>query len=279
MFKVLQPGLQTTYQDLGRFGYRDRGVPLSGAMDQNLAGFANSLFENQSDAVVIEFAIIGPQLEVLEDVEVAVCGMGLQSLFDNQPLPANQKVLLQKGQQLKVGSLDGSMRGYLAVSGGFDVVSVLGSCSYYPDLNIPKIEKGSLLKLKSELSTNNELNKPTLGFDSYKSSMIKVSKGPEFKLLSEELKQELFKTNFKIKPQSNRMATLFDRGVSKGVKEIITAPVQPGTVQLTPSGTLVVLMRDAQATGGYARIFQLSPDAINHLSQKQAGETVKFKLL
>lgn len=278
MFKVLQPGLQTTYQDLGRFGYRDRGIPLSGAMDQNLAGFTNSLINNQRDAVVIEFAVIGPLLEVMESVEVAVCGLGLQSLCDNQPLPINQKVLLQKGQQLKLGTLDGSMRGYLAVSGGFEVVSVLGSCSYYPDLTIPKIKKGSLLKQKSKLSKKSDLIKTTMDFDSYKSNTIKVSKGPEFELLNEELKHELFKTNFKINPQSNRMATLFDKGISRGVKEIITAPVQPGTVQLTPSGTLVVLMRDAQATGGYARIFQLSPDAINHLSQKEASETVKFKL-
>ncbi|MCR9181803.1 MAG: biotin-dependent carboxyltransferase family protein [Flavobacteriaceae bacterium] len=278
MFKVLKPGLQTTYQDMGRFGYREMGVPLSGAMDQNLAGFANSLFNNQRNAVVIEFTVIGPLLEVLENVEVAICGMGLKPLCDNQPLPINQKVVLQKGQQLKVGSLGESMRGYMAVSGGFDVVSVLGSCSYYPSLSIPKIERGSLLKMKREKSKSSDLNIPTFDFDFYNNKSIKVAKGPEFELLGEELKQELFKTNFKINPQSNRMATLFDKGISMGVKEIITAPVQPGTVQLTPSGSLVVLMRDAQATGGYGRIFQLTPDAINLLAQKPTGLTIKFKV-
>jgi len=278
MFKVLQAGIQTTYQDLGRFGFRDSGVPLSGAMDQHLAGFANSLLNNQQDAVVIEFAVIGPRVEVLENVEVAVCGLGLQPLCDNQPLPVNQKILLQKGQLLKIGSLNGGMRGYLAVLGGFDVERVLGSCSYYQGLAIPKIEKGTLLKSKKELLINNVLNNTTLDLDFYKSNQIEVTQGPEFEMLSEPLQQELLSTNFKINPQTNRMATLFDTTLSMGVNEIITAAVQPGTVQLTPSGRLVVLMRDAQATGGYARVFQLKPEAINILSQKTAGEKVKIKL-
>jgi allophanate hydrolase subunit 2 len=105
-----------------------------------------------------------------------------------------------------------------------------------------------------------------------------VFKGPEFEMLPLEMQKELFKSPFKINPQSNRMACLLDSQTIFSAQEIITSAVQPGTVQLTPSGKIIVLMRDAQTTGGYARIFQLTEMAINILAQKPAGSKVMFKL-
>ena len=61
--------------------------------------------------------------------------------------------------------------------------------------------------------------------------------------------------------------------------EIWTAPTLPGTVQLTPDGTLIILMRDAQVTGGYPRILQLSDNALNLLAQKSTKDVVKFELI
>ena len=59
---------------------------------------------------------------------------------------------------------------------------------------------------------------------------------------------------------------------------MLTSAVLPGTVQLTPSGKLIVLMRDCQVTGGYPRILQLTDDAINKLAQKTTNHTFKFKI-
>ena len=63
------------------------------------------------------------------------------------------------------------------------------------------------------------------------------------------------------------------------LKSIITSPVLPGTVQLTPSGNLIILMRDCQTTGGYPRILQLNEAALNVLSQKYSGQKIQFQLL
>jgi len=107
---------------------------------------------------------------------------------------------------------------------------------------------------------------------------IEVYPGPEFSLLSDKQKKQLTNTILYVTPQSNRMGILLDGLVVSNVKEIITAPVQPGTVQLTPSGKCIVLMRDAQTTGGYARVLQLSNEGINRIAQKRPGETLNFKL-
>ena len=75
------------------------------------------------------------------------------------------------------------------------------------------------------------------------------------------------------------MAYWLEHSEDVSAKDIITAPVQPGTVQMTPVGKVIVLMRDAQTTGGYARIFQLTNNSIDLLAQKRAGETVSFKIM
>jgi biotin-dependent carboxylase-like uncharacterized protein len=279
MFKVLSTGFQTTFQDWGRFGYRNLGIPLSGVMDNNLAAFANQLTGNPPDETVIEFTLVGPSLEIQDDVELAVAGNGFSLLLNGKPISPNQKLQLQAGDILKIGATPASVRGYLAVNGGFKIPKVLGSSSFYPMISPQlNIEKGSRIEINKKPKSKIESTVPTFDFKSYDTPEIEVFKGPEFELLPLEMQKELLKSQFKINPQSNRMACLFDSQTIFSAEEIITSPVQPGTVQLTPSGKIIVLMRDAQTTGGYARIFQLTEMAINILVQKPAGSQVKFKL-
>jgi len=279
MFKVLSTGFQTTFQDWGRFGYRNLGVPLSGVMDQNMATFANQLAGNPPEETVIEFTLVGPSLEILDDLELAVAGNGFPLLLNGKPAPLNQKLQLQAGDILKVGATSISVRGYLAVSGRFKVPKVLDSSSFYPMISSQlKIEKGSRVEINKNPKRKTESTETSFDFQSYETTEIEVFKGPEFELLSLEIQKKVSKNTFKINSQSNRMACLLDSQTIFSAKEIITSPVQPGTVQLTPSGKIIVLMRDAQTTGGYARIFQLTESAINVLAQKPAGSQVKFKL-
>ena len=108
---------------------------------------------------------------------------------------------------------------------------------------------------------------------------IIVFKGPEFGSLSKRMQEALFKGEITVSSISNRMAYVLDHSYSFKAKEILTAAVQPGTVQLTPSGKLIVLMRDAQTTGGYARILQLTENSMNTLAQRRPGESVCFQLM
>lgn len=279
MFKILSTGFQTSFQDMGRFGHRSLGVPLSGVMDQKLAVFANQLLGNPPEETVIEFTLIGPSLEILDDLELAVAGNGFSLLLNGKSAPLNQKQQLQAGDILKIGATPISVRGYLAVNGGFKVPKVLGSSSFYPMITPQlNIEKGSKIEINKYSKSRIENPVTSFDFKSYATTEIEVFKGPEFDLVPLEIQSKLLKSQFKINPESNRMACLLDSQTDFSAEEIITSPVQPGTVQLTPSGKLIVLMRDAQTTGGYARIFQLTETAINILAQKPAGTSVLFSL-
>jgi len=111
------------------------------------------------------------------------------------------------------------------------------------------------------------------------SNIIKVYKGPEFDNLSNINIDFLFSKSYKISKDSNRMAYQLDEKLENNLKSILTSLVMPGTIQLTPDGQLIILMRDCQTTGGYPRILQLSEKSINILAQKRLGEFVQFELI
>ena len=107
---------------------------------------------------------------------------------------------------------------------------------------------------------------------------IEVFPGPEFEILSEDQRSNLFQQEFTIDKNNNRMAIQLNEEVKNNLDSIITGPVIPGTVQLTPAGKLIVLMKDCQTTGGYPRVLHLSEKSLNIISQKLMGESVNFSL-
>ena len=113
----------------------------------------------------------------------------------------------------------------------------------------------------------------------FNSKTLKVHKGPEFDRLSISEKENLFSQEFTISKENNRMAYQLSEAVQNNLTPIITSLVLPGTVQLTPSGKLIILMRDCQTTGGYPRVLQLNDKAINILSQKFTNDKIRFTLI
>ncbi len=281
MIEVLSAGIFTTIQDQGRFGFRNIGVPLSGVMDQYLTFMANNLVANSGDKAVMEMTFSGPILKFHKDTFIAITA-GEQVVFLNdKSISLNSVISVKQGDTLKLGSISQGVRGDLAVAGGFDSEMLLNSQSYYQGITqTPKIEKNDLLKFNLE-NTSKIRNRSVIKLDKqhFENNKIEVYPGPEFELLSNDLKTKLLRKKFIVSAQSNRMAYKFEKTACLSSNEIITSSVHPGTVQLTPSGDLIVLMRDAQTTGGYARIFQLTDKSINQLAQKSSGSEVTFKMV
>ena len=113
----------------------------------------------------------------------------------------------------------------------------------------------------------------------FNTKTIEVYKGPEFGELTQLQQEELFTKTFMVSKDYNRMGYRLDYSIKNDLTPIITSLVQPGTVQLPPSGQLIVLMRDGQTAGGYPRVLQLSESAINSLSQKKLGDQFSFLLV
>ena len=152
------------------------------------------------------------------------------------------------------------------------------SYSWYDGLTKDfRLKKGMKLNYQSESSATGETNS-SLKLDTQylKSDEVEVYPGPEFDHLTATQQNHIFGSYFKTDESSNRMAVQLKELLQNNLQAIVTSPVMPGTVQLTPSGKIIILMRDCQTTGGYPRILQLSEKGIQVLSQKLPGEEIKF---
>lgn len=279
MIEVLNPGLYTTLQDGGRYGFRSIGVPLSGFMDRASAQFANCLVGNDPNECLIEFVGIPPKLRFKKATQIAVTGSDQLITVNGVLRDRGEVINIAKGDVLSFSSIKAGWRGYIAFKNGIDSEVSLNSQSQYKGVTEwLKVEKGDMLTLKSKKVNLQHLESHKFKLNFFSSKDVDVYKGPEFELLSQEVKKQLLNLSFTISPSSNRMASLFDEKINGDILEIITAPVQPGTVQLTPAGKLIILMRDAQTSGGYSRVFQCSERAISLLSQKRPKEQIVFKL-
>jgi len=278
MIEIVTPGLYTTVQDLGRFGHRATGVPVSGAMDSEAALLANSLLGNLKDEAVLEIVLVGPTLKFHQNTAIAIAGVPFEVTLNDIVINTNRSISIKKNDVLHLGRAKKGMICYLAVAGGIQTPKVLNSRSFYA--NITKeatLKKGAMLPIKEDVIITKD-ERPSVKERNFDSNYLEVYPGPEYSSLTIFEQQGLLEQRFIISSQSNRMAYILESGLTLSAEEIFTAPVQPGTVQLTPSGKILVLMRDAQVTGGYARIFQLTEQCINLLAQKRGGEAVGFKV-
>jgi len=276
MIKVIEPGLFTTIQDGGRHGYRNIGIPTSGFMDKESAWAANNIVDNDREESLIEITLKGPTLLFNNNCTISITGGDFSPLINDMPIKMYKSINVKLGDTLKINNTKNGARCYLAISGGIDVKSIFGSKSFLSNISESYyLRKGDEIKI-SDNSNNKILNKNNLKFKLNRS--MEVFKGPEFDLLSVKVKNMLFKNEFTIRTNS-RMAYNLEEKVQIGIKSIISSPVLPGSVQLTPSGKMIILHRDCQTTGGYPRILQLNKSSLNHLSQIKFNEKIKFSLI
>ncbi|MCP4882781.1 MAG: biotin-dependent carboxyltransferase family protein [Flavobacteriales bacterium] len=278
---ILSEGMHSSIQDLGRKGYRSYGVPISGAMDKYSFILANKLLNNDENAPALEMTSIGPKIMFEDHSLIVLTGADMSPLLNGSSIKMNHVYEVKTSDVLSFGSIVSGVRSYLGVKGGFMTENKLNSYSYYEGVTAKeKIQKGDRLKIASydrslEVSSS-KIKVKSSHFDLRK---LEVTKGPEYNRLTKKHRELLFSKRFKIGGMNNRMGyQLNNKFLPLKDAEIITSTTIPGTVQLTPSGTLIILMRDCPTTGGYPRILQLTDIAINQLAQKKENDVFKFDL-
>ncbi len=276
--EILQPGLFSTIQDTGRFGYAKFGVPGSGAMDSYAATMANLILNNKPDAAVLEITQMGPKLKFSAPVNIVVTGGNLSPRINNAEIKNNRITSIAAGDVLSFGKRIFGARAYLGISGGFKTEIILQSRSWYKDLTAySRLEKGMLLDYNSgDQKIAVTASSVKTNFDYLSQNELEVSPGPEFQKISNEEKKSIFSKKFHVSRNSNRMGIQLEEVIPNNLQPIITGPVVAGTVQFTPGGRLIILMRDSQTTGGYPRILQLKESSINLLAQKVEGDEISF---
>lgn len=279
MLKVLQAGFYSTIQDLGRFGYRDIGVPVSGVMDSYSSQFANALLGNTKNAAIIEMTMIGGKFQFTEPTSIVVAGADMQPTVNSKLVEQHKVINIKKDDVLKCNVASNGFRTYIAVKGGFKTKKLLGSRSLYVPVTAQSyLHKNNELAYEPCVDANTSFSKIKFQKNYLETDVLEVYKGVEFEQLSKEQKHRLFSNCFTVSKNNNRMAYQLEPIIKNSLVPILSSPVLPGTVQLTPNGNLIVLMRDCQTTGGYPRVLQLTERAINTLAQKTFRNTLKFRL-
>ncbi len=273
---VVQPGLFTTVQDLGRRGHRAAGVPLSGAADSVSLRLANLLVGNAEDAAVIECTLLGPTLRFDHDATVALVGAAFPGLAANRP------VRVAAGTEIALGHATLGCRGVLAVAGGIDVPPVLGSRSTLVTAGFGG-HAGRPLKVGDRLAVGEAQGRsrlikalPPRLATLKRPCVLRVIPGEQAGVAGEALWSQSFRTS----SRSDRMGLRLDgeplpcAGHDASMKSVA---VFPGTVQLPPDGRPIVLLADAQTIGGYPVIGQVIEADLPLAAQLRPGEAVRLQ--
>lgn len=280
MIEVLRAGPQTTVQDLGRKAWHDRGLSRCGALDDVALQAGNLLLGNPPDAAGLEFTLGAATLRFHADCWIALTGTDADALLDGRPLRPGWRCAVRAGQQLKLAAPRERMRSYLTVSGGLDVPAVLGSRSTdlkarFGGLDGRALRDGDRLPL----GTAQRLPRKRAGLRLPEwSAEVRVLPGPEYADFDDASREALLATGWTVTPQSNRMgyrlagpALVRERG-----GELASHGVLPGVVQVPPSGQPIVLLADAQTTGGYPKIAVVIRADLWKLAQLRLGATLRF---
>ncbi|MGX1929982.1 5-oxoprolinase subunit C family protein [Flagellimonas sp. 2504JD4-2] len=279
MLKVLKSGFFLTIQDLGRLSNRHLGVPISGVLDSISVKMANKMLGNDSNDAVLEITMTGPTLQFEDATHICLSGAQLSATLNNKPIDNYQVIKVSEGDILSYGRLENGFRNYLAIKGGFTTPKVLGSRSqYFPVTEKKCIKDGDEIPFDANISFEPPVSEVKIK-SHFDQDYLEVYRGPEYDMLSDRQLASLFSKPFTVSKANNRMAYQLSELIDGHDTSMLTSGTLPGTVQFTPAGRLIILMKDGQTTGGYPRILQLSDEAICVLAQKKFGDSLNFKLL
>jgi biotin-dependent carboxylase-like uncharacterized protein len=269
---ILRAGMQTSVQDLGRWGFQSRGVPVSGAMDRYSHRLANRLAGNADEAATLEVMLMGPHIRFESAVTFAVAGAEFELTLNDAEIEMNRQIEAAPGSILKFGARRRGARSYVAVTGGIDVPQILGSRSTHLLTSMGGFA-GRALKAGDTLHTGDH---PVTKIEKRGSDPLPLPDGGA-RLRAVPCDGPLFahvaSQRFVISPRSDRMGYRLE-GIGGPERaalprqigtpetaappsdapggELISTAMPPGAIQLPPTGQPILLMADRATTGGYA---------------------------
>jgi antagonist of KipI len=270
--------MYTTVQDAGRFGYLRYGLPPSGAMDRRALEMANTLLGNDPNAAVLEATGTLPVLKLKRATRVAlVSANGFQT----------QEV--GTGETLRFQPLEVGYRAYISFEGGIDVPVVMGSRSTYVPGKLGGFEgrvlrAGDVLRLGNvDGASSSVLKLPTRFVESTGAGSsvctVHVIPGPEADWFDCGGLNTFLTSEFSVSSKSDRTGIRLEGPALsfRHNRQMVSAGMAFGTIQVPPSGKPMVMMADHPTTGGYPRIGNMVRNDLNILAQLRPGDRLRFR--
>jgi antagonist of KipI len=288
---VTDAGFLSSVQDLGRTGFRQFGVSTSGALDPFALRVANLLVGNDESVAGIEVTFGGLQLHSSDERIVAWCGADFDVQLGSKPLPAGHAGRLKADEELKFGRPQIGCRCWLAISGGIDVPSVLGSRSTdlrakFGGFDGRTVRDGDIVPLgmprRSETAATMAISPWTAPHDwispAKRDPILRFFRGVDWTRFNDSALQRFTSEMFNVSPDSDRMGVRLDGPELEriGDVDLISEGVAPGTIQVPPSGKPIMLLGDCQTIGGYPKIAHVITVDLGIAAQLRAGDHVRF---
>lgn len=280
MLKILRAGLYTSVQDGGRTGFRQSGISYCGALDKPALQIGNILVGNDPDDAALEITLGQCTFEFEQDGWFALTGAGCDARLDGAAVWTGWRLPVKAGQQLTLNRPRRGMRSYLAIAGGIDVPSVMNSLSTDLKVGLGGHE-GRLLKDGDRLAVRSGGRK-FLEAQGVKQLLwdnrVRALPGPEYHEFDKASQDALWRLPWQLSPQSNRMGYRLQgqKLVRTTEREMLSHGLLPGVIQVPHNGQPIVLMNDAQTTGGYPRIACIIEADMYHLAQAPLGQPIHF---
>ncbi|MFC3881327.1 biotin-dependent carboxyltransferase family protein [Algoriphagus namhaensis] len=282
IIRILKTGPSSKIRDLGRMGYSAWGVPCAEPADRKAFIWNNHLLRNQKNDAQLEINQPGFEVQFSEPTVICFAGAKAEIKINNQLSSSFGIQQIAANDILHVGKFSIGSVLYVGIRGGFQSEIVMGSRSMFASVTSKAhIDKGDEVNFFTNMTArlSSSYARATYDTDYLTTEIISVYPGPEWHLLSSAQKQFLQSSKFHVSQMKNTMAVQLEELLPNKLSEMLTSPVFPGTVQLTPGGKLICLMQDAQVTGGYPRVLQLDTSEWNILAQKKPGSTFSFKII
>lgn len=281
---VIKPGFFSTVQDLGRFGFLRYGVSVSGAMDQFPLVAANLLVGNEPSDACLETTLTGPELQVLSETQIAIAGAECSPRINWENAPMWRTLKVKKGDVVSFGSMQNGCRAYLSIRGGVNVPLVLGSRSTYVragfgGLDGRALRNGDVIEGFDTSPLAAEYSMPEWLVPQLTDHVeAHVVLGPQADMFTEIGIDTFLSGSFKVTTEADRMGYRLEgpRVEHKGRADIVSDALLPGAVQVPKDGRPIIVMRDAQTTGGYPKVAVVISSDLSVLGQAKPGCSIGF---
>ena len=281
--RIAKPGLSSTIQDLGRYGYAHLGVSPAGAADSLSLRIANLLVGNEENAPALEMTLLGATLEFEQSAVIALTGAGCECKMGSTHVPVNAAFEVRAGAAVECGTITGGARCYLAVQGGFDIRPCMGSASTFVSGRFGgcegrRLRSGDVLQVRRHGPLRiRSLRSGAL--DALRASgPLRATRGPQQDWFGAEAFERLFSSTYLVSEQSDRAGL---RLKGEGVRpreqgEVLTEGVSLGAIQVPQDGQPIILFVDQQTTGGYPKIANVIAADMHRVGQLRPRDEVRF---
>lgn len=286
--EIVDAGIANAVQDRGRRGWRQFGVPVSGAADALLLAAANRLLGNADADAAIEMPLAGPTLRATDGpVRVALMAASAAALAarvvradgSTQPLPVAQTATLQRGDSIAVGAVREGVA-YLALSGGCLVAPQLGSRSTYARARLGGIEGRALAAgdCIACAAPAGDLESRARSALAHSDGPIRVIAGPQDDAFEPEAFATLLAEPYVVGRDSDRMGLRLQGAklAHRSGADIVSDGIAPGAIQVPGDGLPIVLLADAQTVGGYTKIATVIRADLPRLAHVRPGNRLRF---